>query len=47
MGGYGEAVKSDSLWWGNLQERDKLEDLNIDKSILKLILKKNILKICG
>jgi hypothetical protein len=29
------------FWWANLRERDHLEDLNVDRSIiLKLIFKK-------
>jgi hypothetical protein len=33
VGGNGEAVESDWVWWGNQQERNNLEDLSFDNSI--------------
>jgi hypothetical protein len=30
------------LWWGNLKERDHFENLGVDGSIFKFILKKQI-----
>ena len=40
LAGMGRGEMQRGFWWGNLKERDHLEDLNVEmKKILKLILK--------
>jgi hypothetical protein len=40
---WGKGEVCAGFWWGNLKERDHLEDLDVDgRMILKLILKKSV-----
>jgi hypothetical protein len=35
----GEERERAGFWWGNSAQRDNMEDLGVDKTILKLILR--------
>jgi len=41
-----EAVHTE-FWWGNLRERENLEDLGVDgRIILTLMLKRSVVRVC-
>jgi hypothetical protein len=44
---WGRKETHTGFWWGNVKERDNFEDLGIDRSDIKMDLKKNMMGGCG